>query len=763
MKHGKKILSLLKTIEGNGSFAAIGAKDLILPGLQVGEEDIGLPITPLQAQALIRVAHQAPFGKGSETVTDIEVRNAWEIDADQITFKNPKWKSFLKKLLKEVKEELGIEDKKVKSELYKLLIYEEGGFFLPHKDSEKAKGMFATLVLALPSAHTGGEFHVRFDGREEVVDFSHAADDFEMPYVAFYADCEHEIKPVTSGYRVCLVYNLIQKSKADYIPSPQFSSQAEAIAEVLKKWAYSDAPFPQVLLLDHEYTPTNFSRSALKHHDLPRVEALVTAAEQAGWHAVLGLVTHYQMGELESDVDYYGGGYGRGRYRSWDRYDDEEVTGTMGDEIYEEYTSIEHWSGDEGPKLGALSLSPDEVIAEIEIGEGEPSEQEAEGYTGNAGMTMEYWYHYGAVVLWPHSQHYQLLERQPVGVKLDWIAFYLKHWDNAQYDVEKESKQLLTTFTEENLERTGYQEDDFGVIVDILIKLDSNEVFQSDGQRILAGTFKLIPVSQWVKLFAVYAHKFISPIFEQVGNLGNIFELHHLLCIVEALKSADYQDFVLEQVSHLPDYLTQAQLHHTEREPYTYISNDKIMLAIKGIFAQTLTFSRLKDEDEAWSERAFKSLSMSHERIYVNDFITASLLAHSDKTSHLYLRLYELCIRELAARVAAKPQPPKNWKMKVPKSSYYGSRFGVDTWELLADFLRSPTDQIFDYVANQNLRDEVSRDIRNKKIDLEMEIIRKGRPYTLRITKTRTSYKNKVAKWEEDVALEAKLRKNVSL
>jgi hypothetical protein len=46
--------------------------------------------------------------------------------------------------------------------------------------------------------------------REVAVDTS-AAELSELSYVAFYADCEHEVLPVREGTRVCLVYNLIQK------------------------------------------------------------------------------------------------------------------------------------------------------------------------------------------------------------------------------------------------------------------------------------------------------------------------------------------------------------------------------------------------------------------------------------------------------------------------------------------------------------------------------------------------------------------------
>jgi hypothetical protein len=42
------------------------------------------------------------------------------------------------------------------------LIYKEGDFFLPHKDSEKAKGMFGSLVIGLPAKHKSGELVINF-------------------------------------------------------------------------------------------------------------------------------------------------------------------------------------------------------------------------------------------------------------------------------------------------------------------------------------------------------------------------------------------------------------------------------------------------------------------------------------------------------------------------------------------------------------------------------------------------------------------------
>jgi hypothetical protein len=62
----------------------------------------------------------------------------------------------LNKAISNIKTDLGLEDYTIATHLYKLLIYEEGDFFLPHKDSEKEKGMFGTLVIGLPSQYTGG-------------------------------------------------------------------------------------------------------------------------------------------------------------------------------------------------------------------------------------------------------------------------------------------------------------------------------------------------------------------------------------------------------------------------------------------------------------------------------------------------------------------------------------------------------------------------------------------------------------------------------
>ena len=162
------------------------------------------------------------------------------------------WASFLNKILGDIKPDLGIEDYAISAHLYKMLIYEKGDFFLRHKDSEKEKGMFGTLTIVLPCRHTGGELVVSFDNKDEVVDFAKASSDYKISYAAFYADCDHEIKPVTAGYRVCLVYNLIQEKAGEKIEPATVEIHAIQLADILNEQEQPGDLKPYIVLLGHQ-------------------------------------------------------------------------------------------------------------------------------------------------------------------------------------------------------------------------------------------------------------------------------------------------------------------------------------------------------------------------------------------------------------------------------------------------------------------------------------------------------------------------------
>ena len=156
--------------------------------------------------------------------------------------------------------------------------------------------MFATLIVGLPSKHEGGNLSVRFDGTEKTSNFNEHAAGFTFPYTAFFADCEHELTEVSAGYRVCLVYNLCRLGTEEVPPPLPISDTIKELSAALHNTPFPKPDTPRVLLLDHQYTPANFSINGLKTDDRGRARALLAAADAAGYAATLGLVTHYQMG-----------------------------------------------------------------------------------------------------------------------------------------------------------------------------------------------------------------------------------------------------------------------------------------------------------------------------------------------------------------------------------------------------------------------------------------------------------------------------------
>src|SRR5206468_492999 len=161
------------------------------------------------------------------------------LDPDGFSLTNPEWQGLIEGLVARVQAELGLEKQELRSHLYDLLLYEPGSFFLPHRDGEKLDRMVATLVIVLPSSYEGGELVVRHEGQEQTIDFGSLENSaFRIHFAAFYADCEHKVRPLRKGYRLCLVYNLtLAKSRRKTISAPRVSEHIERISPLVREWA----------------------------------------------------------------------------------------------------------------------------------------------------------------------------------------------------------------------------------------------------------------------------------------------------------------------------------------------------------------------------------------------------------------------------------------------------------------------------------------------------------------------------------------------
>ena len=191
----------------------------------------------------------------------------------------------------------------VAAELYKLLVCDEGSFFVSHRDTEKTDGMFATLVVVLPSDYTGGELLVRHQGREVRFDLR-CSDPAQAAFAAFYADCVHEVLPVTSGCRLTLIYTLSRQEPGERPRPPSYANEGDQLTALLRHWAEdedraADRPDKLIFPLEHAYSQAGLSFDALKGADAARAATLLAATQAADCELHLALLSIDESGSAE--------------------------------------------------------------------------------------------------------------------------------------------------------------------------------------------------------------------------------------------------------------------------------------------------------------------------------------------------------------------------------------------------------------------------------------------------------------------------------
>jgi hypothetical protein len=414
---------------------AFSARRTARPGdlrLEVrGVGPIALPVLVGQAKELCAIGRPARFGKGEQTLLDAKVRDTWQIPKSRIKIDKRQWDATLRPVLDRLRADLGLpEGCELTADFHAMLVYAPGQFFAPHQDSEKADGMIGTLAVTLPSAAKGGVLVVEHAGRTA----TYRASKKSLSFVAFYADCRHRVRPVTSGYRVVLTYNLLLNG--DTVASAAGRTDPGLSAELARCLAEhfddADEPTRLVYLLDHEYTQRALGWARLKGSDAGRAATVRAAAQAADCEVALALAEVHETWSAEEAEPSWHQGW-RGRY--WDE-DDEDDDDSSDDyelqELIESTTSLDCWL-DESDEATSTSLivSDEEVCATTPMADLAPQRSSYEGYMGNYGNTLDRWYRRAAIVLWPRRWAFAVRAEASPGWALDRLAELVRAGDVA--------------------------------------------------------------------------------------------------------------------------------------------------------------------------------------------------------------------------------------------------------------------------------------------------------------------------------------------
>jgi len=284
---------LARVLDGSpvpGAFSAL----LSVPAGDVrlavaGAGPVSLPVRAAQAGRMIASARPARFGRGERTLTDLSVRDTWELTPGQVTLAGLDWDA----VLAGVRDERGLPARaRLRAGPHALLVYGKGAVLRAapgpgegRHDDRRAGGLAAVLARRRGTPH-----------RARRRDLACQAPAAEVPVAGFCAGCRHEVRPVRTGYRVGFTCNLLlDPEPAGVVPAGPAAGAARYLAghftTRVSRWRGDgrDPPERLACLLDHEYAQRGLGWDRLKGAGAGRAALLRAAAGEAGCEAVLAL------------------------------------------------------------------------------------------------------------------------------------------------------------------------------------------------------------------------------------------------------------------------------------------------------------------------------------------------------------------------------------------------------------------------------------------------------------------------------------------
>jgi len=774
----EELAELLSTVQRPGDFYAFGRLELLAPRLAVeGVGQIAFPLLSGQAEQLIAIAERAPYGRGTATIVDTSVRRTWQIKPDRVRLGGKHWQATLDRIVALATEGLGISEP-VSAVLYKLLIYDKGSFFASHRDTEKEPGMFATLVLALPSLSSGGELVVRHKGREAKLDLA-SDEPSEMAFAAFYADCVHEVLPITAGCRATLIYNLVRKGEGGTLEPPSYEGQTTRAKALLQEWVKSKTspedgtPEKVIYLLEHTYSPAELDFAKLKGADAAAAALLKLAAPQADCDLHLALISIGESGSAQ-----YNGSYRR-RYHGYDEDDDSDEFEVV--EVLDRWEHLTEWRRPdrEPAALRDIPVEDGEVSPADALDDMEPDDEHFREATGNEGASFERTYRRAALVLWPRHRRLAVINQAGPRATVPYLQSLAAKWvdegaqPNSALWIEAHvlSGHMLDAWPTQDWYGGGDDKEDdegdeaddvaadgerFGLarVLAALTKLgDETRIAaalelltkrrghdKTDNDAIL-GAVALFPPERSARMIegiiARHANDALAPCCALLdaaiaGRLAA--KPKNLVTAARGLLASLPGDPALAPVDHW------GRRRHVAPGAGVVVDLVRIAEAVDAELAQ-----RLAEHLLAWP----KTYSLDRALVPA----VKRLLAGGARKSGAAIRsLHAACLAHLEARTAEPLEAPRDWL----RTSSIGC--SCEHCAALSRFLASPMTETWTLKAAERVRDHVEGEIKAAHADLELRTERRGSPHSLICRKNRASYERRAAQRRQDLADIAILR-----
>jgi hypothetical protein len=401
-------------------------------------------------------------------------------------------------------------------------------------------------------------------------------------------------------------------------------------------------------------------------------------------------------------------------------------------DVYDESWILQHWVDAEGNivNMGTIHIDGEDILSMIPIEEWDPSDEEFEGYTGNAGMTLDRWYHRAAIVLCPDEKEMNIFLNEGTDAGIGGLQQWIKRWKSANKVEKKNFHSEAVTMAEEVMKRWeskpwASNNKTRSIFSDLILELKELNLVQQYFEAILP-----VDMASWPSLHFLKSMNFkkmdscrgpILKMFKatQVESFRRNIEILYGMSKVNRINQ--------NQIDLLSSCSKQLRLFFKEHD-IKKLNSDSLILWCNALI-----------KINAYKEFKLLMKWITKEDC-ADDLSIPSLLKISIPTEKNHscidvLKTWlDIEIKVLKKKTNTSPEPYMDWK----RSPFTGN--SSDLYHHLNRFLTSPKKFNYELKAPQNIRTDVENQIAKEKIDLDGQTIKKGSPHTLILKKNNNSY-----------------------
>ena len=428
-------------------------------------------------------------------------------------------------------------------------------------------------------------------------------------------------------------------------------------------------------------------------------------------------------------------------------------------EIFETSLTAEHLIDSEGNGLpiGVLNVEEDEVLDPEALQDVTP-EEEFEGYTGNAGMTLERWYRHAAIILWPERRHFEILcdrdSRSVVPVLIQMLARWRKSGREQAPVLKEQCLQLATAilakWSENRFARTFPKEPKAADLLKTLAELDDPKLIRAFLGDVMVKDVSVDPGASvsavcekhgWGTFQGELAAVMKGTTIESIER--NVRLLQHL-CGTKTRKEAGWVELcrtlALELVAAL-------EAIDREKEASGWRAEEVDRPNVLAGLAQALLVSQqpeLLSRVVAHALELPKVYPLRTAHVPALEVLHPWLKKHVKKAPRALKQWVAACREQLESLTARAPLQPNDCRRTADIACKC-----ADCGELKR-FLVDPLESVHRFRMSQDRRSHLESTIQTHGCDLDLKTERTGSPHTLVCTKNTASYREKLKTYHQD-------------